>query len=238
MKINSHHRQRGEEFLIMKRAYIFANGRMDSPTLSIKEINPADLVIAADGGTHHCQSLGLTPNVIIGDLDSLSDDDVNRYERNEVKIIRYPAHKDETDLELALIFALEQAIEEVVIIGALGARWDMTFANMMLAAQDRFSGLSIRLVDRSQELNILKAREEIELRGKKGQMLSLIPIGGDVTGVTIRGLEYPLDDETLFLGSPRGVSNVINGDYARITVSSGILLVCLSTQVESQKMDD
>jgi thiamine pyrophosphokinase len=219
-------------FFYMKRAYIFANGRMDASPPIIKEIKPSDLVIAADGGSHHCRALGIIPSVIIGDLDSLTAEEVRHFEQNGVRIIRYPTSKDETDLELALLFAQEHGIDEVIILGALGARWDMTFANVLLAAHSKFTGLSIRLVDGTQELSLLRGSGGIEINERKGQALSLIPIGGDANGITTTGLEYPLHDETLYLGSPRGVSNVIIGESAGVTLKSGILLVCLSSQVD------
>jgi thiamine pyrophosphokinase len=98
---------------------------METPPPFIKVIDPSDFIIAADGGSHHCKSLGITPNVIIGDFDSLDLKDVNTYRQAGVEIIQHPTHKDETDLELALLLATKHDITHVFIIGALGDRWDM-----------------------------------------------------------------------------------------------------------------
>ncbi len=211
----------------MKRAFIFANGNMASIPPVVNEICSSDLVIAADGGSHHCKTLGITPDLIIGDLDSLDDAAIAAYTRAGVEINRYPAHKDETDLELALIAALQRSVSEVHIIGGLGARWDMTIANVLLAAHQVFAQLSIRLFDGTQELVLLRGASRLDLDDRQGDTISLIPFGGDALGVTSVGLEYPLLDETLYFGSPRGVSNTILGAHAQVSLRQGTLLCCM-----------
>jgi len=212
----------------MKRAIIFANGRMGDPPKIVSDRRPSDLIIAADGGTHHCKSLGITPNVIIGDFDSLDPKEVATYQQLGVEIFQHPIHKDETDLELVLQFTLKNEISEVHVIGALGERWDMTLANIMLMAHPMYSRLKIRLLDGSQELVLLHGEDQIEIHGKPGYQLSLIPLAGDTLGVTTHGLEYPLTDETLYFGSTRGVSNVFIHDYAQVFVREGVLLCILN----------
>ena len=211
----------------MKRAVIFANGRMETPPPFIRDINESDLIIAADGGTQHCKSLGITPNVIIGDLDSTDSNDLATYQQAGVKIIQHPSHKDETDLELALLLTLQFEILQVYVIGALGARWDMTIANVLLLANPKFSRLSIHLLDGSQELIILRGNDQLKIKGKAGALISLLPIAGDVLGITTHGLEYPLNHETLYFGATRGVSNIFTNDHAELSVTEGILLICL-----------
>jgi thiamine pyrophosphokinase len=211
----------------MKRAVIFANGRMEAPPPFIKDLHESDLIIAADGGTQHCKSLGITPNVIIGDLDSIDAKELAIYQKAGVKIIQHPSHKDETDLELALLLTVKYEILQVYVIGALGARWDMTIANVLLLANPKFSRLSIHLLDGSQELIILRGKHQLKIKGKPGALISLIPIMGDVLGITTQGLEYALNNETLYFGATRGVSNVFANDYAELTVTDGILLICL-----------
>jgi thiamine pyrophosphokinase len=201
---------------------------METPPPFIKVIDPSDFIIAADGGSHHCKSLGITPNVIIGDFDSLDLKDVNTYRQAGVEIIQHPTHKDETDLELALLLATKHDITHVFIIGALGDRWDMTIANILLAAHPVFSHIAIRFLDGSQELSILRGEGHIAINGRPGFLVSLIPIAGDALGITTNGLEYPLNNETLYFGTSRGVSNVFSNSHAQIYVRDGILLICLS----------
>lgn len=212
----------------MKRAIIFANGRMDVPPPIVEDIHPDDLVIAADGGTYHCKSLGITPNVIIGDFDSLGTTDIRPYREAGIEIKQYPTHKDETDLELALLSASNHNATHVYIIGALGNRWDMTISNILLAVHIKFSHLAIRLLDGLDELVILRGEGQLDINNRPADTLSLIPVGGDAHGITTHGLVYPLADETLYFGSSRGVSNIILSDQARVMIKTGILLITIS----------
>jgi len=214
----------------MKRAFIFANGKMEIPPSILKRLQADDLVIAADGGTRHCRALDITPGVIIGDFDSLSDELLLTYERMGVITIRYPPHKDETDLELAMQYAVKEGVDVVYILGALGDRWDMTVSNIMLLAAPAFSGLKMSLLDGSQEFTLLRGETLVEVIGQPGDVLSLIPLDGDCHGITTQGLEYPLIGETLYFGSPRGVSNVFVQDIAKIKVNKGALL-CIVDRV-------
>jgi thiamine pyrophosphokinase len=199
---------------------------MDLPPPILKDIQSSDLIIAADGGTHHCERWGIMPNVIVGDFDSLVSKEVITFQQAGVEIIQYPAHKDETDLELALQLSLKGEVTDVYILGALGARWDMTIANVLLAANPMFSQVKIRLLDGLQELIILRGEGRIDIDGHPGDVISLIPLGGDAYGITTHGLEYPLNDETLNFGSPRGVSNTFSHDQAQVFIRKGILLLC------------
>ena len=218
----------------MRRALIFANGIMERPKTIVPEITTSDLIIAADGGCLHCKTLGLIPNVIIGDFDSLSAEEIANYQQAGSKLIRYPAHKDETDLELALLYANEQDIEEVLILGALGARWDMTLANLLLPTQPVFNNMNVRLLDGTQELTLLRGGDSLSLEGRPGDMVSLIPLSGDAYGITTIGLEYPLNNENLLLGSPRGVSNVLRNERAQIVLKDGNLMCVLNRIYDQQ----
>jgi len=217
-----------------KRAILFANGEMLPGTTLSPAWLPADLVIAADGGTRHCLALGLRPEVIIGDFDSLEPGLLARLEDEEVTLLRYPAHKDETDLELAFLHALHSDIDEIIVLGALGARWDMTLANLLLPAQPRFSALQVRFFDGNQEISLLRGGQSLALHGQPGDTLSLVPLCGGASGITTQGLEYPLDNEALPFGSPRGVSNVLLGREAQITLSDG-LLACMHIRRSPQE---
>jgi len=201
---------------------------MQDPPDILSKRQPSDLIIAADGGTHHCKSLGITPNIIIGDFDSLDPKEVITYQQAGVEIYQYPIRKDETDLELVLQFTMKQEISELYIIGALGERWDMTVANILLMAHPMFTRLKIRLLDGSQELVLLRGEDQIELHGQPGFQLSLIPLAGDAHGITTHGLEYSLNDESLYFASTRGVSNVFLHDHAQVIVKEGVLLCILN----------
>lgn len=206
------------------RAVIFANGVLNNLQNVHDIILPDDLIIAADGGMTHCQALGIKPSIVIGDLDSLDPDYLKSLQTSGTEIISYPINKDQTDLELALHKAFDLGSDEILVLGALGARWDMTIANLLLPASPEFSKVAIRLIDGHQEIILLRGRGELTFNGKKGDMLSLIPLGQDAYGVALRGLEYPLEDDVLKFGATRGISNVLLEDTATVYLKKGLLL--------------
>jgi thiamine pyrophosphokinase len=178
-------------------------------------------VICADGGTQHALALGLTPDVVIGDLDSIEDSARQHLESCGTRVISYPRSKDETDLELALLYAVEEGATQVVVLGAQGGRIDHELGNLLLLAHPRLAGIEVRMCCGDQE--VLLIRDQTVLEGQVGDLLSLLPIGGDAHGVSSSGLEYALDDETLWFGPARGVSNVFVSPTACVRVRDGVL---------------
>jgi len=213
------------------RTVIFANGVLNNLQDVHNIILPDDLIIAADGGMTHCRALGIKPSIVIGDLDSLDPDYLKSLQTSGTKIISYPADKDQTDLELALFKALDLGSDEILVLGALGARWDMTIANLLLSASPEFSKVAIRLIDGHQEIFLLKGNGELTFKGKKGDMLSIVPLGQDAYGVTLRGLEYPLENDVLRFGATRGISNVLIDDTATVYIEKG-LLFCIHIRMD------
>lgn len=210
-----------------KRAVIFANGILDNPQAVHDLLEPGDLIIAADGGASHCQALGIRPDIVIGDFDSLEKSSLVTFTATGSTIVQHPAEKDFTDLELAVFHAQSMAIKEVVILAALGARWDQTLANLLLPAATHFQDMKIRLVDGQQQVKLIRPNETILIQGTPGDLVSLIPISGDANGVITSGLQYPLKLETLFFGATRGISNLLIGETASIRFDSGLIL-CLT----------
>jgi thiamine pyrophosphokinase len=189
-------------------------------------MRPGDLVIAADGGAWHCRRLGINPGVVIGDLDSLDQEVVEALVDAGARLIRHPADKDATDLELALRHARDAGVAEALVFGALGARWDQSLANLLLPALEGLESLRVRLVDGPQEARLVRGGETLTLEGRPGDTVSLVPLSGAALGVTTRGLRFPLEDGTLRHGSTRGISNVQTHGQAQISVREGVL-VCV-----------
>jgi thiamine pyrophosphokinase len=212
------------------RVIVFANGILANFQSAQAIIRPDDVLIAADGGARHCQRLGLIPQVVIGDFDSLTEDELSRLADSGVEIVRYPARKDFTDLELALQHAVALGAGEILILGALGARWDQTLANLLLPAAAAFRAIPVRLMDGAQEIALIRPGETLTLRGQPGDTVSLIPLGEAVCGVTTQGLEYPLVAEPLNFGSTRGISNVLQAQEATVSLETGLLLCVLIHQ--------
>ncbi len=218
------------------RAVIFANGLLSGLPAIEAAIQKDDLLIAADGGAIHCLNFGLTPRFVVGDFDSLSTETVQTLERLGAKLVVYPVRKDFTDLELALQLAHSQGAEVAVVLGALGNRWDMTLANLLLPAYEAFSALTIRLVDGNQEISLVRAGKTGSFYGEPGDIVSLIPLGGAASGITTNGLEYPLEHGTLEFGSSRGVSNVLIGQQATVELEMGMLLSVIIHKKEEKNV--
>ncbi|MGD8632383.1 MAG: thiamine diphosphokinase [Anaerolineales bacterium] len=215
------------------RIVIFSNGNFAHSEQDRRMIDPGDMLIAADGGLHHCLALNMTPDVLVGDLDSVEQELVADLRSRGTDIREHPARKDHTDLELALELAVSHAPDKILILGGLGGRWDQTLANILLLSQERFGGTQILLIDGPQRIQTVGAGETIEIRGQPGAIVSLIPIHGDATGITTQGLEYELSGGTLEHGSSRGVSNVLIHEEATVRLDGGMLVCIIIDELNS-----
>ncbi len=207
------------------RAVILANGRLSDPSTDRARVRPDDWILAADGGLHNARRLGLTPAVVIGDLDSVGPDELAPLDAHGVTVVRHPERKDETDLELALAYAVRHGADEILVLGALGDRWDQTLANALLLASPVLARTRTWLVDGVQQVTLLHGPQSLSLNGAPGDVLSLLPLAGDAHGVTTDGLEYPLKDETLRFAATRGVSNALLNRAATVHIAEGLLWV-------------
>lgn len=210
----------------MTQFLIFANGEPNDGPMVQRALaaGKAAHVIAADGGARVAAYFGRRPDTLIGDMDSLPSADVERFEREGVHVLRYPAEKNETDLELCLLFAAQQGARWVRIIGGIGGRFDQVLANVLLMALPVLGACDVEVVAGKQAIRLLPAGAHT-LTGDVGDTVSLIPITGDVHGIRTEGLRYPLRDETLRFGLARGVSNELNAPHATISVREGLLLL-------------
>ena len=206
------------------RALIFVNGTIDDYPQLARWLRPDDYLIAADGGARHFAALGLRPAALVGDLDSIAPELLAAYENAGVAIERHPPRKDETDLELAVRRAVADGADEILLLGALGGRLDQTIANLLLPARLEWP-VPILLADGRQLARVLRGGETVTLHGAPGDTVSAVPLSAEVTGITYTGLEYPLTDAILPLGSTQGVSNRMAGGKATIRIDRGILLV-------------
>ena len=207
----------------MPRCLIFANGTLPDLDSARRLIRADDFIICADGGTRHALTLGLLPRVIIGDLDSVPEGQAQQMIDQGVEVFQFPRDKNETDLELALEYAIEQNHREIVIVAALGDRLDQTLGNIALLTDPRYSKFDIRLDDGVEQA--LFCSDQTEIHGTSNDIVSLIPWGGEVTGVRTQGLKWPLEDETLHPHKTRGISNEMTGEVAHVQIASGLLLI-------------
>jgi thiamine pyrophosphokinase len=211
------------------RAFIFANGTVTDLEAVRAMLEEDDYLIAADGGLRHIVALGLRPQLLIGDLDSVEAADLADMEAAGVEIRRFPAEKDETDLELALRSLTGQGFETIRVVGALGGRLDQTLANVALLDLAGLEEADVRLDDGREEILIIRTRTIVN--GTAGDTLSLLAMDGCTKGIGTYGLKHPLKNGTLCPNQSRGISNVMVGDHCEIRLRSGRLL-CIHTRQE------
>lgn len=205
---------------------LFANGLANHGAMVQRVLDDLEnpYIVCADGGALNATKFGFTPQIIIGDLDSLDENQLAQFESTGADIIRYPAEKDETDLELALYWCVEHQAKRIYIVGGLGGRFDQTLANIYLLSLPQLNDIHVEVVDDKQSIRLLQPGEH-QIEGTIGDTISLIPVGDRVHGITTTSLKYPLIDEDLILGPARGVSNVMESDRVSINIRKGLLLI-------------
>ncbi len=216
------------------RIAVLANGDWD-PDWGRHELAQVDYLICADGGGSSALRSGRIPDLLVGDMDSVGPEELVFCREAGVRIERYPAEKDETDLELALRFARERAEKagerEISLYGATGARPDHFLGNIALMLRLTKQGLTVKAKDPQHQLWVLKPGMREKIDGRAGDKLSLLVLS-ETAIVTTEGLYYPLDHDKLYQDSPRGVSNVFVSESAAVTVDEGWVLVILVWEKE------
>jgi len=203
---------------------IFANGELGAQDTAGKLCLQAELIIAVDGGLCHCLRLNIQPHILLGDLDSAPEDLVAGAVAAGVDLQRYPKDKDKTDLELALDLACKRGASKVSLFGALGGRWDMSIANLLLIASPVFNSLQMTIYDNRTRIDLLRDGDQLNITATPGSRVSLIPVGSQVEGVTLTGFQYPLTDHTIPFTSTLGISNVLVAAKGQVVIAKGQLL--------------
>ncbi len=212
---------------------IFAGGTVRPGKAFYDAIGSADMCIAADSGAAAALQYGCTPQIVVGDFDSLDRSLAENLGKRGSEIRQVAVEKNETETELAVQVAIDAGATRITLAGALGgARFDHTMANILLLAG--FEGVRITLVDGPSRCWIVRGPGNTVINGQVGDLVSLLPLTGDANGIQTRGLYYALKEETLSFGKPRGVSNVVTEEHAEVSVESGMLLV-IYTSVEELK---
>lgn len=214
------------------RAVVFANGIIPKIQSIPPLISDGDFIVSADGGLRYIRALNLTPELIIGDLDSVSEEGLKFIEEKNIQILKFPVDKDQTDLELALKELVGRGFNNIVVMGALGGRIDQTLANTGLIQLFADQGITVEFDDGQDHVFLIQNHHRII--GNEGDIVSLIPLCSQVTGITTDGLKYPLSNENLFPEKTRGISNEMIGNAAEIRISTGKLL-CIHTRKNIKK---
>ena len=180
-----------------------------------------DAVWAVDAGYAHLTTLGCTPDMALGDFDSLG------FTPACAEVREYPSHKDKSDLEIAFDLVVQHGFDHVVVYGALGQRLDHTIANLQAGAFIVSHGGKARLLGENEEVLVFSG-DTVRLPRRESCSLSLFALGGDCAGVTVEGAKFDCRDVTLSPAFPLGVSNVWESDAATVSVRSGTLAVVMS----------
>jgi len=207
------------------KALLIANGTVENTEFYQKRLQKEKfgLVVCADGGIANAKRLGIRPDFIIGDFDSIDQETLKVYRRDGVSIERHLPEKDETDTELALQFILNKGADSIVMLGCTGSRFDHTLANVYLLKELLKHQVEGVIVDPHNEIRMID--KTMVLTDKENQTISLLPVEEKAEGITLEGFQYPLKDETLRQGLSRGISNKITASRAVIDFKKGLLLV-------------
>jgi thiamine pyrophosphokinase len=205
------------------RAVVVAHGDVLPSDRAV--IDAADYLVAADGGALALERWKLLPHLVVGDMDSLGDAGIERMARKGIAVAKFPAAKDESDLELAVAQAIAAGAKEIVLLGALGGdRLDHETANLLLLADPGYDGVQIEARRGTLRIRAIRGPGSLSV-GPLEAIVTLIPVNGDAGGVTTEGLRFALHDETLRFGRARGLSNEVDSQPATVTVRRGSLLV-------------
>jgi thiamine pyrophosphokinase len=201
-------------------AVVFAAGVGNSSNVTIPS---GALVIAADGGADRALELGITVDLIIGDLDSVGADALGILQHAAVGIERHPRDKDATDLALAFDKAQELGARRILLVGPAGGRLDHLLGELLLLGSETYAEIEIDASLGTAAIHVVRSQRT--LSGTPGELVSLFALHGPAEGVEAQGLLYPLRGEALEPGSSRGISNAFAEDEARISVERGVVLV-------------
>ena len=186
----------------------------------------SDILICADGGAKHLYKAGLMPNVIVGDLDSIDKETLEYYNKLKVQFYKFPSEKDKTDTEIAIDYAIEKNVSEIILLGVTGTRLDHTIGNIMLLFRLLNQNIKARIVDEHNEIYITDG--DLKLEKEDGVFVSIIPIYKDAKEVTLKGFKYETNKLEFKLGTTIGISNEIISEYGNINIKDGTCLVIKS----------
>lgn len=209
------------------RAVLFVNGRMTQYDRFADWVAGPGYRVGVNGGTQHCLRMGLMPDVVIGDLDSLPVPARQALQTAQVPLVEFPQAKDKTDLELALEHVMARDLHHIILLGMWGGRLDQSVANLLLLA--RYADMArMVLVTERETARVLCDGEDYRIQDCAGAVLSILPLTPQVEGVTLAGMEYPLANALLAFGTSLGLSNRVRAQEARVSLRRGRLLVVLS----------
>lgn len=208
------------------KGLIISNGEISDLNLLKSVAMDVDFIICADGGTNHITKINVKPDLVVGDLDSISNDTLELIKRENIKIQRYNTHKDATDTELATEYLIEKGFDEIIFMGVTGSRVDHTLANIFILDKLLKKGINGVIIDKKNKVYI--TNNEMYVSREEGTFISVIPITSNGAIVTLKGFEYETDKVEFKFSSTLGVSNRVVEKSGYIKVENGTCLVIIS----------
>jgi thiamine pyrophosphokinase len=212
-------------------ALLVANGQIENPVLLLEllineyHFNNKFLIISADGALKNCLNLKLTADMVIGDMDSICEDDkkILKTCNPEALFLKFPCEKNESDTQLALEYLVKNNIKNIILIGALGKRMDHSLANLLNMSSEKFKNAKIKIIDENYEISVL--RQSTQINGTIGNTLSIFSLTPYTYFINTDGLKYKLHEEKLLFCPIRGLSNAFEKETVRLDFKDGVLLL-------------
>jgi len=207
------------------RVVIFANGQLSRPEKLRALLRKDDFIICADGGANHALTLGLLPDLLIGDLDSIAPKNLAILQNRGVKIESALCDQSKTDLEVSLDHARSIGAREVLLLTSLGGRLDHTLANLMIASREDLQGIQLSFFDGETYAIFVHSGQSVTLHGHSGDVISLIPFTKTATGLSLDKVKWPLNEATLKRGSTLSISNQMTSKNCTLSLDRGTVLI-------------
>lgn len=216
-----------EKMAKRKKAAIVTGGTLDREFVDrYMEKERFDLLIAADAGLEYFFESTKTPDVIVGDFDSVTEETRDYFlQKKDIEVRQFDPHKDYTDTELAFRTAIEKKSDEIHLLAATGTRLDHMLGTVRMLGLALEEGIPAYMADPCNRLRLIDRKTVLKKQTQYGKYVSLIPLTNEVTGITLRGFEYPLSDFTMKGFQALGISNEIVEEEAVVELKSGILIL-------------
>ncbi|HHT78899.1 MAG TPA: thiamine diphosphokinase [Actinobacteria bacterium] len=219
------------EVMKMKNCLIISNGeikdfqKIKSNLENYYDLDKDTLIISADGAVSLCRNMDLCPDIIIGDMDSAAENDIEYFVtiNRKAEIIKFSKNKDESDTQLAIDYAVKKGCRQIIIAGALGNRIDHSLANIFNLFSENYNGIDLKIMDENFEISVL--RQSTSISGRTGKKISVFSMTPYTFFINTEGLKYKLKNEKLLFSPIRGLSNIFTDDVARMDFSEGVLLI-------------
>ncbi len=207
---------------------VIAGGPDPGSALIKKCAAQADKIYCADRGAQWAYQAGIKPDLVVGDMDSVSDSTLDRVDADGVRTMRYPVEKDMTDTQIALEVAISEGARSITLLGALGGRVDHTLANISLMSSYHRRGIRIAIMDNNTAMFV--GERTITFRAVKGSTVSIFPVEEGVRVLRSEGLYYPLNDLVIPMDGTLCISNQMISDRVILDVRNGSILLIVTAQ--------